>query len=183
MSMTRLEEMKFINSYMEIINYNIRAISDIIVTNCIKLDIDLPYRNRYPEFDVSFGLSKDLYSVPDDKIESSLVKALQKDKDSEDCFRPVNAIYIKMNVTGTTIYLEDRKLNLLEETINSGTTKVLDDFGRFLRITTNTWKNEVFKLDKLSNQEYEHICGLLNMNVESINSALVMIEKLLENKE
>ena len=36
MAMTRLEEMKFINSYMEIINYNIRAISDIIVTNCIE---------------------------------------------------------------------------------------------------------------------------------------------------
>lgn len=183
MTMTRLEEMKFIKSYMEIINYNIRAISDIIVTNCIKLDIDLPYRNCYPEFDISFGLSKELYSVPDDKIESSLVKALQKDKESEDCFRPVNAIYIKMNVTGTTIYLEDRKLNLLEETINSGTTKVLDDFGRFLRIATNTWKNEVFKLNKLSNQEYDHICGILNMNIESINTALDMIEKLLENKE
>lgn len=183
MAMTRLEEMKFIKSYMEIINYNIRAISDIIVTNCIKLDIELPYRNRYPEFDVSFGLSKDLYSVPDDKIESSLAKALQKDKESEDCFRPVNAIYINMNVTGATIYLEDRKLNLLEETINSGTTKVLDDFGRFLRITTNTWKNEVFKLDKLSNQEYDHICGILNMNIESINTALDMIEKLLESKD
>lgn len=183
MSMTRLEEMKFINSYMEIINYNIRAISDIIVTQSIKLDIELPYRNRYPEFDISFGLSKDLYSVPNDKIESSLVNALQKDKESEDCFRPVNAIYIKINITDTTIYLEDRKLNLLEETINSGTTKVLDDFGRFLRIATNTWKNEVFKLDKLSNQEYDHICGILNMNIESINTALDMIEKLLENKE
>lgn len=177
MSMTRLEEMKFINSYMEIINYNIRAISDIIVTQSIKLDIELPYRNRYPEFDISFGLSKDLYFVPDDKIEQS------ETKESEDCFRPVNAIYIKMNVTDTTIYLEDRKLNLLEETINSGTTKVLDDFGRFLRIATNTWKNEVFKLDKLSNQEYDHICGILNMNIESINTALDMIEKLLENKE
>ena len=177
MSMTRLEEMKFINSYMEIINYNIRAISDIIVTQSIKLDIELPYRNRYPEFDISFGLSKDLYSVPNDKIEQS------ETKESEDCFRPVNAIYIKMNVTGATIYLEDRKLNLLEETINSGTTKVLDDFGRFLRIATNTWKNEVFKLDKLSNQEYDHICGILNMNIESINTALDMIEKLLENKE
>ena len=177
MSMTRLEEMKFINSYMEIINYNIRAISDIIVTQSIKLDMELPYRGVYPEFDVSFGLSKDLYFVPDDNIEQS------ETKESEDCFRPVNAIYIKMNVTGATIYLKDRKLNLLEETINIGNTEVLDDFGRFLRITTNTWKNEVFKLDKLSNQEYEHICGLLNMNVESINSALVMIEKLLENKE
>ena len=54
MSMTRLEEMKFIKSYMEIINYNIRAISDIIVTKCIELDMNLPYRNRYPEFDISF---------------------------------------------------------------------------------------------------------------------------------
>ena len=45
MSMTKLEEMKFINSYMEIINYNIRAISDIIVTQSIKLDMELPYRN------------------------------------------------------------------------------------------------------------------------------------------
>lgn len=182
MSMTKLEEMKFINSYMEIINYNIRAISDIIVTQSIKLDMELPYRNRYPEFDVSFGLSKDLYSVSNDKIESSLVNALQKDKESEDCFRPVNAIYIKMNVTDATIYLEDRKLNLLEETINIGTTEVLNDFGRFLRIATNTWKNEVFKLDKLSNQEYDHICGILNMNIESINIALDMIEKLLKNK-
>lgn len=177
MSMTRLEEMKFINSYMEIINYNIRAISDIIVTQSIKLDIELPYRNRYPEFDVSFGLSKDLYFVSDDNIEPS------ETKEPEDCFRPVNAIYIKMNVTDATIYLEDRKLNLLEETINSGTTEVLNDFGRFLRIATNTWKNEVFKLDKLNNQEYDHICGMLNMNIESINIALDMIEKLLKNKE
>lgn len=177
MSMTRLEEMKFIKSYMEIINYNIRAISDIIVTNCIKLDIDLPYRNRYPEFDVSFGLSKDLYFTADNDSEST------KEKVSENCFRPVNAIYIKMNVTDATIYLEDRKLNLLEETINIGNTEVLDDFGRFLRIATNTWKNEVFKLDKLSSQEYDHICGILNMNIESINIALDMIKKLLKNKE
>lgn len=177
MAMTRLEEMKFINSYMEIINYNIRAISDIIVTNCIELDIDLPYRNRYPEFDISFGLSKDLYFTADGGIEAS------KEKEPEDCFRPVNAIYIKMNVTDATIYLEDRKLNLLEATINIGTTEVLSDFGRFLRIATNTWKNEVFKLDKLSNQEYDHICGILNMNIESINIALDMIEKLLKNKE
>lgn len=177
MSMTRLEEMKFINSYMEIINFNIRAISDIIVTTCIKLDMELPYRNRYPEFDVSFGLSKDLYFVSDDNIEPS------ETKEPEDCFRPVNAIYIKMNVTDATIYLEDRKLNLLEATINIGTTEVLSDFGRFLRIATNTWKNEVFKLDKLSNQEYDHICGILNMNIESINIALDMIEKLLKNKE
>lgn len=177
MSMTRLEEMKFINSYMEIINYNIRAISDIIVTQSIKLDMELPYKNSYPEFDVSFGLSKDLYFTADEDREST------KEKESEDCFRPVNAIYIKMNVTGATIYLKDRKLNLLEETINTGTTEVLNDFGRFLRITTNTWKNEVFKLDKLSNQEYDHICGILNMNIESINTALDMIEKLLENKE
>ncbi len=177
MSMTRLEEMKFIKSYMEIINYNIRAISDIIVTNCIKLDIELPYRNRYPEFDVSFGLSKDLYFTPDGGIEAS------KEKDSQDYFRPVNAIFINMASTGATIYLEDRKLNLLDATVDIGTTKVLNDFGRFITITINTWKDEVFKLDKLSNQEYEHICGLLNMNVESINSALMMIEKLLENKE
>lgn len=177
MSMTRLEEMKFINSYMEIINFNIRAISDIIVTQSIKLDMELPYRNRYPEFDISFGLSKDLYFTADDDREST------KDKESENCFRPVNAIYIKMNVTDATIYLEDRKLNLLEETINSGTTEVLNDFGRFLRIATNTWKNEVFKLDKLSNQEYDHICGILNMNIESINIALDMIQKLLGNKE
>lgn len=177
MSMTRLEEMKFIKSYMEIINYNIRAVSDIIVTKCIELDMNLPYRNRYPEFDISFGLSKDLYSVPDDNIEQS------ETKESEDCFRPVNAIYIKMNVTDATIYLEDRKLNLLEATINIGTTEVLNDFGRFLRIATNTWKKEVFKLDKLSNQEYDHICGILNMNIESINIALDMIEKLLKNKE
>ena len=176
MSMTRLEEMKFIKSYMEIINYNIRAISDIIVTKCIELDMDLPYRNRYPEFDISFGLSKDLYFTADDDIEST------KEKESENCFRPVNAIYIKMNVTDATIYLEDRKLNLLEETINIGTAEVLNDFGRFLRIATNTWKNEVFKLDKLSNQEYEHVCGLLGMNIESINIALDMIKKLLENK-
>ena len=74
MAMTRLEEMKFINSYMEIINYNIRAISDIIVTNCIELDMDLPYRNRYPEFDISFGLSKDLYFTADSGIEASKEK-------------------------------------------------------------------------------------------------------------
>ena len=177
MAMTRLEEMKFIKSYMEIINYNIRAISDIIVTNCIELGIDLPYRNRYPEFDISFGLSKDLYFTDDEDSEST------KEKESENCFRPVNVIYIKMNVTDATIYLEDRKLNLLDATINSGTTEVLNDFGRFLRIATNTWKNEVFKLDKLSNQEYDHICGILNMNIESINIALDMIEKLLKNKE
>ena len=178
MSMTILEEMKFIKSYMEIINYNIRAISDIIVTKCIELDIELPYRQRYPEFDISFGLSKDLYFVPDDaNIEPSKIK------EPEDCFRPVNAIYINMAKTGATIYLEDRKLNLLDATINIGTTEVLDDFGRFLRIATNTWKNEVFKLDKLSNQEYDHICGILNMNIESINIALDMIEKLLKNKE
>lgn len=177
MAMTRLEEMKFIKSYMEIINYNIRAISDIIVTKCIELDIDLPYRNTYPEFDISFGLSKDLYFTPDGGIEAA------KEKDSQDYFRPVNSIFINMARTGATIYLEDRKLNLLDATIDIGTTKVLNDFGRFLTITTNTWKDEVFKLDKLSNQEYEHICGLLNMNVESINSALMMIEKLLENKE
>jgi hypothetical protein len=175
--MTRLEEMKFINSYMEIINYNIRAISDIIVTQSIKLDMELPYRGVYPEFDVSFGLSKDLYFTANDDSEST------KEKESENCFRPVNVIYIKMNVTDATIYLEDRKLNLLEATINIGTTEVLNDFGRFLRIATNTWKNEVFKLDKLSNQEYEHVCGLLNMNIESINIALDMIEKLLKNKE
>lgn len=177
MSMTRLEEMKFINSYMEIINYNIRAISDIIVTQSIKLDMELPYRNSYPEFDVSFGLSKDLYFVPDGGIEAA------KEKEPKDYFRPVNAIFINMARTGATIYLEDRKLNLLDATIDIGTTKVLNDFGRFLTITVNTWKDEVFKLDKLSNQEYEHVCGLLNMNVESINSALMMIEKLLENKE
>ena len=177
MSMTRLEEMKFINSYMEIINYNIRAISDIIVTQSIKLDMELPYRNSYPEFDVSFGLSKDLYFTADEDSEST------KEKESEDYFRPVNAIYVNMARTGATIYLEDRKLNLLEATINIGTTEVLNDFGRFLRITTNTWKDEVFKLDKLSNQEYDHICGILNMNIESINIALDMIEKLLKNKE
>lgn len=177
MAMTRLEEMRFINSYMEIINYNIRAISDIIVTNCIELDIDLPYRNRYPEFDVSFGLSKDLYFTTDEDSEYT------KEKESEDCFRPVNAIFVNMARTGATIYLEDRKLNLLEATINIGTTEVLNDFSRFLRITTNTWKDEVFKLDKLSNQEFDHICGILNMNIESINIALDMIEKLLKNKE
>ena len=177
MAMTRLEEMKFINSYMEIINYNIRAISDIIVTNCIELDIDLPYRNRYPEFDISFGLSKDLYFTADSDIEAS------KEKESKDYFRPVNAIFVNMARTGATIYLEDRKLNLLEATINIGTTEVLNDFGRFLRITTNTWKDEVFKLDKLNNQEFDHICGILNMNIESINIALDMIEKLLKNKE
>ena len=177
MSMTILEEMKFINSYMEIINYNIRAISDIIVTNCIKLDIELPYRNRYPEFDVSFGLSKDLYFVPDDNIEQS------ETKESEDCFRPVNAIYIKMNVTGATIYLKDRKLNLLEETINIGNTEVLDDFGRFLYLSVNTWKHKVCKLNKLKAQDYDHIYGLLNMNMESIHIALDMIQKLLGNKE
>lgn len=177
MAMTRLEEMKFINSYMEIINYNIRAISDIIVTNCIELDIDLPYRNRYPEFDISFGLSKDLYFTADGSIEAS------KEKESKDYFRPVNAIFVNMARTGATIYLEDRKLNLLEATINIGTTEVLNDFGRFLRITTNTWKDEVFKLDKLNNQEFDHICGILNMNIESINIALDMIEKLLKNKE
>ena len=177
MAMTRLEEMKFINSYMEIINYNIRAISDIIVTNCIELDIDLPYRNRYPEFDISFGLSKDLYFTADSDIETS------KEKESKDYFRPVNAIFVNMARTGATIYLEDRKLNLLEATINIGTTEVLTDFGRFLRITTNTWKDEVFKLDKLNNQEFDHICGILNMNIESINIALDMIEKLLKNKE
>lgn len=177
MAMTRLEEMKFINSYMEIINYNIRAISDIIVTNCIELDIDLPYRNRYPEFDISFGLSKDLYFTADSGIEAS------KEKEPKDCFRPVNAIFVNMARTGATIYLEDRKLNLLEATINIGTTEVLNDFGRFLRITTNTWKDEVFKLDKLNNQEFDHICGILNMNIESINIALDMIEKLLKNKE
>lgn len=177
MAMTRLEEMKFINSYMEIINYNIRAISDIIVTNCIELDIDLPYRNRYPEFDISFGLSKDLYFTADGSIEAS------KEKEPKDYFRPVNAIFVNMARTGATIYLEDRKLNLLEATINIGTTEVLNDFGRFLRITTNTWKDEVFKLDKLNNQEFDHICGILNMNIESINIALDMIEKLLKNKE
>lgn len=177
MSMTRLEEMKFINSYMEIINYNIRAISDIIVTQSIKLDMELPYRNRYPEFNVSFGLSKDLYFVPDDNIESS------ETKESEDCFRPVNAIYIKMNVTGATIYLKDRKLNLLEETINTGTTEVLDDFGRFLYLAVNTWKHKVCKLNKLKAQDYDHIYGLLNMNMESIHIALDMIQKLLGNKE
>lgn len=177
MAMTRLEEMKFIKSYMEIINYNIRAISDIIVTQCIELDIDLPYRNTYPEFDISFGLSKDLYFTPDGGIEAA------KKKDSQDYFRPINAIFINMASTGATIYLEDRKLNLLDATIDIGTTKVLDDFGRFITITINTWKDEAFKLDKLSNQEYEHICGLLNMNMESIKTALDMIEKLLENKE
>ena len=177
MAMTRLEEMKFINSYIEIINYNIRAISDIIVTNCIELDIDLPYRNRYPEFDISFGLSKDLYFTADGGIEAA------KEKEPKDYFRPVNAIYVNMARTGATIYLEDRKLNLLEATINIGTTEVLNDFGRFLRIVTNTWKDEVFKLDKLNNQEYDHICGILNMNIESIDIALDMIEKLLKNKE
>lgn len=177
MAMTRLEEMKFINSYMEIINYNIRAISDIIVTNCIELDMDLPYRNRYPEFDISFGLSKDLYFTADGSIEAS------KEKEPKDYFRPVNAIFVNMARTGATIYLEDRKLNLLEATINIGTTEVLTDFGRFLRIATNTWKDEVFKLDKLNNQEFDHICGILNMNIESINIALDMIEKLLKNKE
>ena len=177
MSMTRLEEMKFIKSYMEIINYNIRAISDIIITKCIELDMDLPYRQRYPEFDISFGLSKDLYFTADGGIEAA------KEKEPNDYFRPVNAININMARTGATIYLEDRKLNLVEETINIGTTEVLNDFGRFLRIATNTWKNEVFKLDKLSNQEYDHICGILNMNIESINIALDMIEKLLKNKE
>lgn len=177
MAMTRLEEMKFIKSYMEIINYNIRAISDIIVTQSIKLDIELPYRQRYPEFDISFGLSKDLYFVPDDNIDPS------KTKEPEDCFRPVNAIYINMAKTGATIYLEDRKLNLLDATINIGTTEVLDDFGRFLYLAVNTWKREVCKLNKLKEQEYDHICGILNMNMESINTALTMIEKLLENKE
>lgn len=177
MSMTRLEEMKFIKSYMEIINFNIRAISDIIVTQSIKLDMELPYSNRYPEFDVSFGLSKDLYFTADEDSEST------KEKESEDCFRPVNAIYIKMNVTGATIYLKDRKLNLLEETINIGTTEVLDDFGRFLYLSVNTWKHKVCKLNKLKAQDYDHIYGLLNMNMESIHIALDMIQKLLENKE
>ena len=177
MSMTRLEEMKFIKSYMEIINYNIRAISDIIVTKCIELDMDLPYRQRYPEFDISFGLSKDLYFTADDGIEAA------KEKEPNDYFRPVNAININMARTGATIYLEDRKLNLLDVTIDIGTTKVLNDFGRFLIVTLGSWKDEVFRLDKLSSQEYEHICGILNMNIESINIALDMIEKLLKNKE
>ena len=177
MSMTRLEEMKFIKSYMEIINYNIRAISDIIVTKCIELDIELPYRQRYPEFDISFGLSKDLYFTADGGIESA------KEKEPNDYFRPVNAININMARTGATIYLEDRKLNLLDVAIDIGTTKVLNDFGRFLIVTLGSWKDKVFRLDKLSNQEYEHVCGLLNMNMESINSALIMIAKLLENKE
>lgn len=177
MSMTRLEEMKFIKSYMEIINYNIRAISDIIVTKCIELDMDLPYRQRYPEFDISFGLSKDLYFTSDGGIEAA------KEKEPNDYFRPVNAININMARTGATIYLEDRKLNLLDVAIDIGTTKVLNDFGRFLIVTLGSWKDEVFRLDKLSNQEYEHVCGLLNMNMESINSALIMIAKLLENKE
>lgn len=177
MAMTRLEEMRFINSYIDIINYNIRAISDIIVTQSIKLDMELPYRGVYPEFDVSFGLSKDLYFTADEDSEST------KEKEPEDCFRPVNAIYIKMNVTGATIYLKDRKLNLLEETINIGTTEVLDDFGRFLYLSVNTWKHKVCKLNKLKAQDYDHIYGLLNMNMESIHIALDMIQKLLENKE
>ena len=177
MSMTRLEEMKFIKSYMEIINYNIRAISDIIVTKCIELDMDLPYRQHYPEFDISFGLSKDLYFTADGGIEAA------KEKEPNDYFRPVNAICINMARTGATIYLEDRKLNLLDVAIDIGTTKVLNDFGRFLIVALGSWKDEIFRLDKLSNQEYEHVCGLLNMNMESINSALIMIAKLLETKE
>jgi len=47
----------------------------------------------------------------------------------------------------------------------------------------NTWKHKVCKLNKLKAQDYDHIYGLLNMNMESINIALDMIQKLLENKE
>lgn len=86
MSMTRLEELKFINSYMEIINFNIRAISDIIITKSIELDMELPYRGTYPEFDVSFGTSKKVHFVSDGGIEARFKKS------TEDYFKPVNAI-------------------------------------------------------------------------------------------
>lgn len=177
MSMTRLEELKFIKSYMEIINYNIRAISDIIVTQCIELDIELPYREVYPEFDVSFGSSKKVHFVSDGGIEAS------KSKSTEDYFRPIYAIYMNMSRTGATVYLKDLELTLLDECIKCGTTDVLNDFGRFLNIIINTWKDVIFKLDKLSDQEYDHICGLLNMNAASINSSIMMLEKLLESKD
>lgn len=75
MSMTRLEELKFINSYMEIINFNIRAISDIITTKSIELDMELPYRGTYPEFDVSFGTSKKVHFVSDGVLKLDLRKA------------------------------------------------------------------------------------------------------------
>lgn len=177
MSMTRLEEMKFIKSYTEIINYNIRAISDIIITRSIELDIELPYRGVYPEFDISFGLSKKLYFVSDGGIEAN------KSKSTEDYFSPINSIYVNMSRTGATVYLKDSELNLLDECIKCGTTEVLNDFGRFLNISVNTWKDAVFKLDKLSNQEYDHICRLLNMNTASISNSIMMLEKLLESKD
>lgn len=177
MSMTRLEEMKFINSYMEIINFNIRAISDIIITRSIELDMELPYRGVYPEFDISFGLSKKLYFTSDSGIEAN------KSKSTEDYFSPINSIYVNMCRTGATVYLKDLELNLLDECVKCGTTEVLNDFGRFLNISVNTWKDAAFKLDKLSNQEYDHICRLLNMNTASISSSIMMLEKLLESKD
>lgn len=177
MSMTRLEELKFINSYMEIINFNIRAISDIITTKSIELDMELPYRGTYPEFDVSFGTSKKVHFVSDGGIEAN------KSKSTEEYFKPVNAINMIMYRTNATVFLKDLELNLLDECVRCGTTDILDDFGRFLNITINTWKGIVFKLDKLSDQEYDHICLLLNMNAASINNSIMMLEKLLENKE
>lgn len=177
MSMTRLEEMKFINSYMEIINFNIRAISDIIVTQSIKLDMELPYRGVYPEFDVSFGTSKKVHFVSDGGIEARFKKS------TEDYFKPVNAINMIMYKTNATVFLKDLELNLLDECVRCGTTEVLYNFGRFLNITINTWKDAVFKLDKLSDQEYDHICLLLNMNAASISSSIMMLEKLLESKD
>jgi len=60
---------------------------------------------------------------------------------------------------------------------------VEEHFGRFLNIAINTWKDVVFKLDKLSDQEYDHICLLLNMNAASISSSIMMLEKLLESKD
>lgn len=181
MSMTRLEELKFINSYMEIINFNIRAISDIIITRSIELDMELPYRGVYPEFDISFGLSKKLYFTSDGGIKDA-IKA-NKSKSTEDYFSPINSIYVNMCRTGATIYLKDLELNLLDECVKCGTTEVLNDFGRFLNISVNTWKDAVFKLDKLSNQEYDHICRLLNMNTASISNSIMMLEKLLESKD
>lgn len=177
MSMTRLEELKFINSYMEIINFNIRAISDIIITKSIELDMELPYRGTYPEFDVSFGTSKKAHFVSDSGIEARFKKS------TEDYFKPVNAINMIMYKTGATVFLKDLELNLLDECIRCGATDVLNDFGRFLNITINTWKDAAFKLDKLSDQEYDHICLLLNMNAASISSSIMMLEKLLKSKD
>lgn len=177
MSMTRLEELKFINSYMEIINFNIRAISDIIVTRSIELDMELPYRGTYPEFDVSFGTSEKLHFVADGGIEANKKKA------TKDYFRSIYNIHMYLSKTGATVYLEDLKLNLLDECVRCGTTEVLYDFGRFLNISINTWKDAAFKLGKLSDQEYDHVCGLLNMNAASISSSIMMLEKLLESKD